>query len=72
MNIRDQNKKLNNHNYNISTKIKKLKKRLIGLEDLKTIWIIKDRIKKLEHKILINSQQVKFNLLILINERKVR
>lgn len=70
MNITEQNKKLNNHNYNISTKLKRLKKRLIGLENLKTIWLIKDRIKKLEHKILINTQQVKFNLLVSINNRK--
>ncbi len=57
------NFKLNNNNFKYRKQIKKLKRKLLYIENLKTIWSIKDKIKELEHKILINEQQVRFNLI---------
>jgi hypothetical protein len=70
MNKRDelsaQNTKLNDINFRLSKKIKKLKHRLSYIQSIKTIWTVKDRIKEHEHTILINEQQVRFNLLVMI------
>jgi hypothetical protein len=71
MNKRDllsaQNTHLNNTNFRLASKIKKLKSKLIYIESIKSIWSIKDRIHKLEHKILINEQQVRFNLMVMLS-----
>ena len=59
------NERLNDINFRSRKRIKRLKNKLLYIESLKTIWRIKDRIKELEHKILINEQQVRFNLIVL-------
>ena len=59
------NERLNDINFRARSRIKKFKSKLPYIESLKTIWSIKDRIKELEHKILINEQQVRFNLIVL-------
>ena len=64
--LADKNRKMNNINFVAGNRIKKLQKKLIYVENLKTIWAIKDRIKELKHKILINEQQVRYNLLVMI------
>ena len=58
------NFKLNNNNFKYRNQIKKMNRKLLYIENLKTIWTIKDKIKELEHKILINEQQVRFNLIL--------
>ena len=63
--LASDNLKLNEINFRASNRIKKLKRKLLYIENLKTIWRIKDRIKELEHKILINEQQVRFNLIMI-------
>ena len=65
-NLRHQNTKLNDSNFKSRKKIRKLAKKLLYTENIKTIWKMKDRIKELEHKILINEQQVRFNLMVLL------
>ena len=65
--LRSDNFKLNNSNFKYTKRIKKLKKQLLYLENLKIIWNTKDKIKDLEHRILINEQQVRFNLMTLLN-----
>ncbi len=67
--LKKQNTKLNNHNFNLSKKIDKLKAKLYGLENVKKVWEIKDRIRAIHHKILLNSQQVQFNLLTMTHLR---
>ena len=71
MNKRDllsaQNTHLNDNNFRLSSKIKKLKAKLLYIESIKSIWSIKDRIHKLEHRILINEQQVRFNLMVMLS-----
>ncbi len=57
------NFKLNNNNFKYRKQIKNLTGKLLYIENLKTILAIKDKIKELEHKILINEQQVRFNLI---------
>ena len=57
------NFKLNNNNFKYRNQIKKLTRKLLYTENLKAIWAHKDKIKELEHKILINEQQVRFNLI---------
>lgn len=70
MNKRDelavQNTKLNDINFKLSNKIKKLKVKIAHSESIKAIWALKDRIKELEHRILMNEQQVRFNLMIMV------
>jgi hypothetical protein len=65
-NLRYQNTKLNDSNFKYEKKIKKLKGKLYYTENIKTIWQIKDKIRELQHKILINQQQVRFNLMVLL------
>ena len=55
---------LNNNNFKYRKQIKKMNRKLLYIENLKTIWMLKDKIKELEHKILINEQQVRFNLIL--------
>ena len=77
MNKRDdlmvKNYKMNNINFVVGNRIKKLQKKLIYIENLKTIWAIKDRINELKHKMLINDQQVRYNLLVMItgNDKRI-
>jgi hypothetical protein len=74
MNTNDEltvkNTKLNDANFNHGNRIKKLTKRLLYIENIKTIWHIKDMIKELQHKILINEQQVRFNLMLKLNNNQ--
>ena len=74
MNKRDElaskNTKLNDINFRAVNRIKKLKSKLPYIQNLKIIWRIKDRVKELEHKILINEQQVRFNLMGMLNVNK--
>ena len=63
--LTSKNTKLNNINFRACNQIKKLKSKLPYIQNLKIIWRIKDRIKELEHKILINEQQVRFNLIMI-------
>lgn len=63
--LESDNYKLNNANFRYLGKIKKLKSKLIYTENIKVIWSMKDKIKELEKKILLNEQQVRFNLMIL-------
>ena len=63
------NFKLNNNNFRYRKQIKKLTRKLLYTENLKTIWALKDKIKELEHKILINEQQVRFNLMVSTSKR---
>ena len=63
--LRSQNYKLNDVNFKSDKQIKKIKNKLLYVENLKTIWKMKDKIKELERKILINEQQVRFNLMAL-------
>jgi len=65
-NLRHQNTRLNDSNFKYRKKIRKLAKKLLYTESIKTIWKMKDKIKELEHKILINEQQVRFNLMVLL------
>ena len=62
-----QNTYLNDANFKLSNKIKNLKGKLLYIESIASIWSIKDRIKRLERKILINEQQVRFNLMLILN-----
>ena len=66
--LKEQNTKLNDINFKLSKKIKGLKIKVSYSESIKAIWELKDRIKELEHRILINEQQVRFNLMVSINE----
>ncbi len=66
--LRTNNEKLNNNNFRFERKIKKLKRKLNYTESIKSIWDIKDKIKEFEHKILINQQQVRFNLMVLTSK----
>lgn len=66
--LTDKNTKLNDINFRAGNRIKQLKKRLLYIENLKTIWRIKDRIKELERIILINEQQVRFNLMMKLSK----
>ena len=71
MNKRDelsvQNTKLNDINFKLSKRIKKLKTKLLYIGSIKTNWKVKDRIKEFEHRILINEQQVRFNLMVMLS-----
>ena len=51
------NFKLNNNNFKYRKQIKKIKRKLLYIENLKTIWALKDKIKELEYKILINEHE---------------
>ena len=62
-----QNSHLNDVNFRLSNKIKKLKSKLLYIESIASIWSVKDRIHKLEHRILMNEQQVRFNLMVMLN-----
>lgn len=66
--LRGQNFTLNNINFKADKRIKKLKNKLLYVENLKTIWKMKDKIKELQRRILINEQQVRFNLMVLLND----
>ena len=61
------NTKLSNKNFGMKLKIEKLEKRLIWIDDISVIWRHKDKIKELKHKILINEQQVRFNLMTMLS-----
>ena len=63
--LRNENAKLNDANFKLDRKIKKLKNKLYYTENIKTIWLMKDKIRELNHKMLINQQQVRFNLMVL-------
>ena len=63
------NTKLSNKNFGIKLKIEKLEKRLIWIDDISVIWRHKDKIKELKHKMLINEQQVRFNLMTILSGR---
>ena len=65
------NFKLNNNNFKYRKQIKKIKRKLLYIENLKTIWALKDKIKELEYKILINEQQVRFNLIMSATANKI-
>ena len=71
MNKRDelslQNTRLNDINFKLSNRIKKMKSKLLYIESLKIIWAKRDRIKELERVILINQQQVRFNLMLMLS-----
>ncbi len=67
------NKLTHDNNYLMKqnhTAHKKLKKLIIKYNKksqhwpLQTIWLCKDEIKTLKHQILINEQQVRFNLML--------
>ena len=66
--LESDNYKLNNANFKWLSRIKKLKRKLNYTENLKAIWLMKDKIKELERRILLNEQQVRFNLIILANK----
>jgi len=67
--LRSQNFKLNNINFRANNQIKKLTKKLLYIENLlKTIWKMKDKIAMLKRRILINEQQVRFNLMVLLKD----
>ena len=66
--LKEQNTKLNDINFKLSGEIKELKVKASYSESIKAIWELKDRIKELEHRVLINEQQVRFNLMTSINE----
>jgi len=70
--LRGQNFKLNNINFKASKQIKKLTKKLLYIENLKTIWKMKDKIAMLKRRILINEQQVRFNLMVLLNDQSIK
>jgi hypothetical protein len=57
------NTKLNDKNFKMKANIKKIEKKLMWIDDVALIWRHKDKIKELKHKILINEQQVRFNLI---------
>lgn len=61
------NTKLNDKNFKMKGKISKLEKKLIWVDDIALIWRHKDKIKELKHKILINEQQVRFNLMTMLS-----
>tara|TARA_R110000850_G_C9620994_1_gene430973 strand:+ start:241 stop:471 length:231 start_codon:yes stop_codon:yes gene_type:complete len=63
------NTKLSNKNFVMKLKIEKLEKRLIWIDDISVIWRHKDKIKELKHKMLINEQQVRFNLMTMLSGR---
>ena len=73
MNTNDEltakNTKLNDVNFRLGKRIKKLTKRLLYIENIKTIWHITDMIKELQHKILIKEQQVRFNLILKLTKQ---
>ena len=60
-----ENTNINDANFKFALKIKKLKKKMFHSENIKVIWQMKDKIKEYEHKILINQQQVRFNLMVI-------
>ena len=62
------NIKLNDKNFKMKASIKKLEKKLLWIDDIALIWKCKDKIKELKHKILINEQQVRFNLISMLSE----
>ena len=66
--LREENTKLNDANFRLDRKITKLKSKLYYTENIKTIWGIKDKIKELQHRLLLNQQQVRFNLMVLTNK----
>ena len=61
------NTKLSNKNFGMKLKIEKLEKRLIWIDDISVIWRHKDKIKELKHNMLINEQQVRFNLMTMLS-----
>ena len=61
------NTKLNDKNFKMKGQIKKLERKLIWIDDIALIWKCKDKIKELKHKILINEQQVRFNLMTMLS-----
>jgi hypothetical protein len=64
------NAKLNDKNFAMKGKIKKLENKLLWIDDLSLIWRYKDKIKELKSKILINEQQVRFNLMVMVNKQE--
>jgi len=63
MNKNNDNYKLNTYNFTARKKIAKIKSKMLYTDNVKVIWGFKDSIKELEHRILINEQQVIFNLM---------
>ena len=61
------NIKLNDKNFKMKAKIKKIETKLNWIDDISLIWKLKDKIKELKHKILINEQQVRFNLMTMLS-----
>lgn len=61
------NTKLYHKNFSMKLKIEKLEKKLVWIDDVSVIWRHKDKIKELKHKMLINEQQVRFNLMTMLS-----
>jgi len=66
-NLKSWNIKLNDKNFSLKGKIKKIEKKLLWIDDISLIWKLKDKAKELKHKILINEQQVRFNLMTILS-----
>lgn len=67
------NNKLINKNFSLQKKIEKIQKKLNrkGAHlPLQIVWKLKDLNKARQHKILINEQQVRFNLMLKLNINK--
>lgn len=65
--LTEWNVRLNNKNFRMKAKIKKLERKLVWINTLSLTWRHKDKIKELKHKILINEQQVRFNLMTMLS-----
>jgi len=60
------NNRLNKDNFKMEEKIKRLNKKLPWVaNDLNMVWSMKDKIKQYKRNILLNQQQVRFNLMAL-------
>ena len=63
------NNRLNDKNFKMKGKIKNIEHKLLWIDDISVIWAYRDKIKALKHKILINEQQVRFNLMTMMSDR---
>ena len=61
--LQKSNTKINDRNFKLRGKINKIESKLLWIDDIATIWRYKDRLKEYRHEILINEQQVRFNLI---------
>ena len=69
--LEKRNIRLNDNNFKMKGKIAKLEKKMLWIEDLSVIWRHKDKIKELKHRILINEQQVRFNLMTMLSSSRI-